>query len=149
VDRLRPRLRAPAAALAVLAWTLGACSSITAPPAPVPAGPRYAATVRFDSAAKGTGLKVNGTLVATQLPADIAFDVNEAGRAARTYKISLNRNIIAGAADNSPNAVGAMAGVMFEAGSITIDMDAPLPSRVFFDVTSTLVTGTAVVDRVR
>ena len=32
---------------------------------------------------------------------------------------------------------------------ITIDMDAPLPSRVFFDVTSTLVTGTAVVDRVR
>jgi hypothetical protein len=137
-------------AAAAFGLLLPACSSLTAPPAPTaPTGPRYVATVHVDSLAKGIGLKVNGTLVATQLPTDIAFDVNEAGRASRTYKISLNRNIIAGTTENSPNAMGAMAGVNIEAGSLTIDLDQPLPSRIYFDANAPQITGTAVVDRLR
>jgi hypothetical protein len=135
----------PVLTVALAGLLLTACGSATSPAA-APSGPRFAATIRVDSAAKGVGLKVNGTLVATQLPADIAFEVTEAGRARQSYRIALNRNAMAITTNTAPSA---MAGDQLDPTAVTINMDEALPARIYFDTVGPLITGTAVVDRVR
>lgn len=135
----------PVLAVAFVGLLLTSCGSATSP-APAPSGPRFAATVRVDSAAKGVGVKVNGTLVATQLPADVAFEVTESGRARQTYRIALNRNAMAITANTAPSA---MVGDQIDPTAVTINVDEALPARIYFDTVGPLITGTAVVDRVR